>query len=154
MLGLVGIVNVSHAETRGESKLIHADVAANIQQGIMDECLVYESPSLIVGDTVLIEKSKGIHFSEIEFHIGEARFELDDLESRGVDVTEGRTLIREAEDLLAKIKALQDEGKDNEAKDMFARILEKDPENPAILRLRQQMEEREHDKKRKKKTNH
>lgn len=53
--------------------------------------------------------------SEIEFHIGEARFELDDLESRGVDVTEGRTLIREAEDLLAKIKALQDEGKDNEA---------------------------------------
>lgn len=52
-------------------------------------------------------------------------------------------------DLVAAAEAAVNAGKDNEAKDLFAKILEHDPENPTILRLRQQLEEKENQRKQK-----
>ncbi|MBI3556597.1 MAG: hypothetical protein HY074_10075, partial [Deltaproteobacteria bacterium] len=51
-------------------------------------------------------------------------------------------LRRDLQELVVQAEAAVNAGKDSEAKDLFAKILEKDPENPTILRLRQTLEER------------
>jgi tetratricopeptide (TPR) repeat protein len=53
----------------------------------------------------------------------------------------------EVAELVTKAQTLVEAGKDNEAKAVFAQILEKDPENPTVLRLRQEMEERDQKRK-------
>lgn len=56
---------------------------------------------------------------------------------------------KEVAELVAQAEEAVNAGKDQEAKELFAKVLEKDPENPTILRLRQQMEERETERKKK-----
>lgn len=56
-------------------------------------------------------------------------------------------LRNEVAQLVAKAQQLVDDRKDAEAKDVFAQVLERDPDNPTILRLRQTVEEREAKKK-------
>ncbi|MBI3543182.1 MAG: FHA domain-containing protein, partial [Deltaproteobacteria bacterium] len=56
-------------------------------------------------------------------------------------------LRKEVAELVTQAEQFFNNGKDTEAKDIFAKVLEKDPENPTILRLRQQMEERDQKKK-------
>jgi len=52
-------------------------------------------------------------------------------------------LREEVAELVAKAQAAVDKGNDEEAKQIFGQVLEKDPDNPTIMRLRQQLEEKE-----------
>ena len=63
-----------------------------------------------------------------------------DAELRAKEAAE--RLRKDLQELVTQAEAAVNAGKDSEAKDLFARILEKDPENPTILRLRQTLEER------------
>lgn len=54
---------------------------------------------------------------------------------------------KELADLVAQAEAAVNAGNDKEARDLFAKVLEKDPENPTIARLRAEMEEKENAKK-------
>lgn len=53
-------------------------------------------------------------------------------------------LRKEIAELVIQAEELVKAQKDTEAKDVFAKVLEKDPDNASILRLRQEIEEREH----------
>lgn len=54
---------------------------------------------------------------------------------------------KEVQEFVAAAEAAVAAGREAEAKELFAKVLERDPENPSIMRLRQQLEEKENQRK-------